>query len=73
MEGKSIERDPKKDINRHFSGRALKRAMCFVAMFRIDPNKPIHHFKAYKTKNDVKLFLTGEIDYKMYCDQQMQN
>ena len=35
--------------------------------------KPIHHFKAYRTKNDVEMFLTGEIEYKMYCHQQMQN
>ena len=33
--------------------------------------KPIHHFKAYRTKNDVEMFLTGEIEHKMYCDQQM--
>ena len=35
--------------------------------------KPIHHFKAYRTKNDVDMFLTGEIEYKIYCDQQLQN
>ena len=35
--------------------------------------KPIHHFKAYRTKNDVEMFLTGEIEYKVYCDQQMEN
>ena len=35
--------------------------------------KPMHHFKAYRTKNDVEMFLTGEIEYNMYCDQQMQN
>ena len=35
--------------------------------------KPIHHFKAYRSKNDVEMFLTREIEYKMYCDQQMQN
>ena len=33
----------------------------------------MHHFKAYRTKNDVEMFLTGEIEYQMYCDQQMQN
>ena len=35
--------------------------------------KPIHHFKAYRTKSDVEMFLTSEIEYKMYCDQQIQN
>ena len=35
--------------------------------------KPIHHFKGYRTKNDVEMFLTGEIDYEIYCDHQMQN
>ena len=30
-------------------------------------------FKAYRTQNDVEVFLTGEIEYKMYCDQQMQS
>ena len=28
--------------------------------------KPIHQFKAYRTKNDVEMFLTGEIEHKMY-------
>ena len=35
--------------------------------------KPIRHFKAYRTKSNVEMFLTGEIEHKMYCDQQMQN
>ena len=35
--------------------------------------KPIHRFKAYRTKHNVEMFFTGEIEYKMYCDQQMQN
>ena len=35
--------------------------------------KPIYHFKAHRTKNDVEMFLTGEIENKMYCDQQIQN
>ena len=35
--------------------------------------KPIYHSKAYRTKNDVEMFLTSEIEYKMFCDQQMQN
>ena len=34
---------------------------------------PIHHFKDYRTKNDVEILLTGEIEYKIYCNQQMQN
>ena len=33
----------------------------------------MYHFKAYRAKNDVEMFLSGEIEYKMYCDQQMQN
>ena len=35
--------------------------------------KPINHFKAYRTKNEVEMFLSCEIECKMYCDQQMQN
>ena len=35
--------------------------------------KPTCHFEAYRTKSDVEMFLTGEVEYKMYCDQQMQS
>ena len=49
-------------------GKPSSRARNFTKVPR-----PIHHFKAYRTKNDVEMFLSDEIEYKMYCDQQMQN
>ena len=49
-------------------GKPPSRALNFAKV-----PKPINHFKAYRTKKDVEMFLTGEIEYKMYCDQQMQN
>ena len=49
-------------------GKPSSRARNFTKVL-----KAIHHFKAYRTKNEVEMFLTGEIEYKMYCDQQMQN
>ena len=38
-------------------GRPSSRARDFTKV-----PKPIHHFKAYRTKNDVEMFLTGEIE-----------
>ena len=29
----------------------------------------LQKFKAYRTKNDMEMLLTSEIEYKMYCDQ----
>ena len=49
-------------------GKPSSRALNFTKV-----PKHIHHFKAYGTQNDVEMFLTDEIEYKMYCDQQMQN
>ena len=34
---------------------------CVAGNFTKVP-KPIYHFKAYRTKNDVEMFLTGEIE-----------
>ena len=58
-------------LRNRFAG-ALRKPSSRARNFTKVP-KPIHHFKAYRTKNDVEMFLTGEIEYKMYCDQQMQN
>ena len=49
-------------------GKPSSRALNFAKV-----PKPIYHFKAYRNKNDVEMFLTCEIEYKMYCDQSMQN
>ena len=48
-------------------GKPSSRARNFTTV-----PKPIYHSKAYRTKNDVEMFLTGEIEYKMFCDQQMK-
>ena len=49
-------------------GKPSSRALNFAKV-----PKPIYHFKAYRNKNDVEMVLTCEIEYKMYCDQSMQN
>ena len=41
------------------------------AQFRKVP-KLVHHFKACRTKGDVKMFLTGEIKNRMSCDWLVQ-